>query len=127
MVHAVHVADTPSALWASDVVHSSKALAKPRGTSTWLTWPKGDLDETLFRRISGYEHKKVHQRLAHKRVMGTAQWFLDHPDFKAWLVRKRFSRLWCSGKIGSGKTMIAHRCSQISIVETLCSHRVFLL
>lgn len=58
----------------------------------------GELDETMLRRISTYEHEKVHQRLAHKRVMGTAQWFLDHPDFQAWLKEKKFSRLWCSGK-----------------------------
>jgi hypothetical protein len=57
-----------------------------------------DLDEAIFRRISTYDHVKVHQRLAYKRVIGTAQWFLDHPDFKAWLVEKKFSRLWCSGK-----------------------------
>ncbi|EEA22878.1 hypothetical protein EYB25_005646 [Talaromyces marneffei] len=107
MVHAVHVADTPSALTVTDIVHNSKSLAKPRGSSTSLTRPNGDLDESIFRRISTYEHEKVHQRLAHKRVMGTAQWFLDHPDFKAWLVEKKFSRLWCSGKIGSGKTTIA--------------------
>lgn len=58
----------------------------------------GDFDETILRRISTYEHEKVHQRLAYKRVMGTTQWFLDHPDFKAWLLEKKFSRLWCSGK-----------------------------
>ncbi|KAF7160640.1 hypothetical protein CNMCM6106_008062 [Aspergillus hiratsukae] len=108
VVHAVHLAETPSAVSVTDVVHSSMALSNPRGSSTWLTWQNDDLDDdTLFRRISTYEHEKVHRRLSRKRLMGTAQWFLDHPDFKAWLVEKKFSRLWCSGKIGSGKTIIA--------------------
>ncbi|KAF7179470.1 hypothetical protein CNMCM7691_008403 [Aspergillus felis] len=110
MVHAVHVADTvnlSSPPTKVPVVHSSKALSKSWRSSTWLTWQHGDLDEALFRRISAYEHEKVHRQLAHKRVVGTVQWFLDHPDFKAWLEEKKFSRLWCSGKIGSGKTMIA--------------------
>ncbi|KAF3398131.1 Ankyrin repeat domain-containing protein 50 [Penicillium rolfsii] len=107
MVHAVRVSDAPAALLVNDIVHSRRVLAKLRGSSTWLTKPNDDLDETIFKRISTYDHAKVHQRLAHKRVMGTAQWFLDHPDFKAWLIEKRLSRLWCSGKIGSGKTTIA--------------------
>ncbi|KAF7136772.1 hypothetical protein CNMCM5793_006241 [Aspergillus hiratsukae] len=108
VVHAVHLAETPSAMSVTDVVHSSKTLSKPRGPSTWLIWQTDDLDDdTLFRRISTYEHEKIHRRLSRKRLMGTAQWFLDHPDFEAWLVEKKFSRLWCSGKIGSGKTMIA--------------------
>ncbi|KAF7128361.1 hypothetical protein CNMCM5793_003091 [Aspergillus hiratsukae] len=108
VVHAVHLAETPSAVSVTDVVHSSKTLSKPRGPSTWLIWQTDDLDDdTLFRRISTYEHEKVHRRLSRKRLTGTAQWFLDHPDFKAWLVEKKFSRLWCSGKIGSGKTMTA--------------------
>ncbi|RHZ62633.1 hypothetical protein CDV55_106452 [Aspergillus turcosus] len=108
VVHAVHLAETPSAVSVTDVVHSSKTLSKLRGPSTWLIWQTDDLDDdTLFRRISTYEHEKIHRRLSRKRLMGTAQWFLDHPDFKAWLVERKFSRLWCSGKIGSGKTMIA--------------------
>ncbi|RHZ65526.1 uncharacterized protein CDV56_109049 [Aspergillus thermomutatus] len=99
VVHAVHVAETPSAVSVTDVVHSSKTLSKPRGSSTWLTWQNDDLDdETLFRRISTYEHGKVHRRLSRKRLMGTAQWFLDHCDFKVWLVEKKFSILWCSGQ-----------------------------
>ncbi|KAJ5556370.1 hypothetical protein N7494_000285 [Penicillium frequentans] len=63
--------------------------------------------ESLLERISGYNHEKVHQRLSGKRLAGTTRWLLNHPDFKAWFIEKRFPTLWCSGKIGSGKTMIA--------------------
>ncbi|KAL4943176.1 hypothetical protein BDV06DRAFT_211296 [Aspergillus oleicola] len=57
--------------------------------------------------ISSYDHERVHQRLLHKRLVGTTRWFLEHSDFKAWFTEKTVSSLWCSGKIGSGKTMIA--------------------
>ncbi|KAL4815086.1 hypothetical protein BDW67DRAFT_191748 [Aspergillus spinulosporus] len=58
-------------------------------------------------KISDYDHERVHQRLLHKRLVGTTEWFLGHPDFKAWFTEKTVTSLWCSGKIGSGKTMIA--------------------
>ncbi|KAJ5777337.1 hypothetical protein N7520_000583 [Penicillium odoratum] len=63
--------------------------------------------EGLLKRISSYDHERIHQRLSRKRLAGTTHWFLDHPDFQAWFTKKKVSSLWCSGKIGSGKTMIA--------------------
>ncbi|KAL7949484.1 ankyrin repeat-containing domain protein [Trichoderma barbatum] len=66
-----------------------------------------NIDEKLLRRISSYDHEKVQRKLSQKRLVGTTQWFLDHPDFAAWLAEKGPFNLWCSGKIGSGKTMIA--------------------
>lgn len=54
--------------------------------------------EGLLDRISTYDHEKIHQRLSRKRLAGTAHWFLNHPDFKAWLTEKKFPSLWCSGK-----------------------------
>lgn len=63
--------------------------------------------EGLVPQISSYDHERFHRRLSQKRLVGTTQWFLDHPHFKAWFVEKSNSSLWCSGKIGSGKTMIA--------------------
>ncbi|KAL4755783.1 uncharacterized protein BDW70DRAFT_167857 [Aspergillus foveolatus] len=61
----------------------------------------------LLAKISDYDHERVYQRLLHKRLVGTTQWFSHHSDFKAWFTEKTVSSLWCSGKIGSGKTMIA--------------------
>ncbi|KAL6905000.1 putative ankyrin repeat-containing protein [Trichoderma evansii] len=63
--------------------------------------------EELLEKMSNYEHKKVHWKLSQKRLHNTTQWFLDHPNFKEWFIEKKISSLWCSGKIGSGKTMIA--------------------
>ncbi|KAL2809886.1 hypothetical protein BJX63DRAFT_445035 [Aspergillus granulosus] len=57
--------------------------------------------------ISSYDHERTHQRLLQKRLVGTAQWFHDHSDFKEWFTGKTISSLWLSGKIGSGKTIIA--------------------
>ena len=88
---------------------------------------RDDDDNKIIERLSGYDHEKTHQRLSRKRLMGTTQWFLDHPYFKAWFTEKSSSSLWCSGRskpasfsniqfsmltgklliVGSGKTMIA--------------------
>ncbi|PLN76248.1 hypothetical protein BDW42DRAFT_188769 [Aspergillus taichungensis] len=65
------------------------------------------IDEALLSQITSYDHEKVHQRLAQKRLMGTTQWFLQSPDFQLWISGKATPFLWCSGKIGSGKTIIA--------------------
>ncbi|OQE25447.1 hypothetical protein PENSTE_c006G08700 [Penicillium steckii] len=63
--------------------------------------------EEILERMSSYDHERVHRRLSRKRLAGTTRWFIDHPEFRAWFIEKRISSLWCSGKIGSGKTMIA--------------------
>ncbi|KAJ5923674.1 hypothetical protein N7454_008919 [Penicillium verhagenii] len=65
-----------------------------------------EFDE-LLERISSYDYERDHQRLSRKRLAGTTDWFLHHPVFQAWFTEEKFSSLWCSGKIGSGKTMIA--------------------
>lgn len=52
----------------------------------------------LLPRISDYDEKNVHRRLLQKRLVGTTQWFLDHPNFKAWFTDRTISSLWCSGK-----------------------------
>ncbi|KAH8690924.1 hypothetical protein BGW36DRAFT_420317, partial [Talaromyces proteolyticus] len=63
--------------------------------------------EKLLERVSNYDPERTQRRLSSKRVIGTTQWFLDHPTFKEWFTDKSFPALWCSGKIGSGKTIIA--------------------
>ncbi|KAE8160965.1 hypothetical protein BDV40DRAFT_313437 [Aspergillus tamarii] len=87
VVHTTQVVDTPPALLDSKLT---------------IRGIEGELyvqsDETLVERISNYDHKRVHRRLSQKRLVGTTQWFLDHPDFKAWFTGKNVSSLWCSGK-----------------------------
>ncbi|KAI9035596.1 uncharacterized protein KD926_003200, partial [Aspergillus affinis] len=86
------------------VVHASHVVDTLPAGSISDDGPEGG---GLLERISKYDHEKIHRRLTRKRLTGTTHWFLDHPDFKAWFTEKRISSLWCSGKIGSGKTMIA--------------------
>ncbi|KAM0249501.1 hypothetical protein ACHAQJ_009049 [Trichoderma viride] len=74
------------------VVHASQVADTPPAEL--------DADEKLLEKISSYEHEKIHRQLSQKRLIGTTQWFLNHPDFIAWFTEKKFS-------IGSGKTMIA--------------------
>ncbi|KAL2789041.1 nucleoside phosphorylase domain-containing protein [Aspergillus keveii] len=63
--------------------------------------------KAILRNLSQYDHERVHRRLSHKRVANTTQWFIDHPDFQNWLLERSIRSLWCTGKIGSGKTIIA--------------------
>ncbi|KAE8384965.1 hypothetical protein BDV23DRAFT_176621 [Aspergillus alliaceus] len=93
VVHTSQVVDTPPAL--SDTHQNCECIVDVQN------------HEMLLERVSSYDHKRVHRRLSQKRLVGTTQWFLDQPDFKAWFSEKSVSSLWCSGKIGSGKTMIA--------------------
>ncbi|EHK25608.1 ankyrin repeat protein, partial [Trichoderma virens Gv29-8] len=95
-VHANQVSDTPAA----DLNVCSKFVTR----ATLIHYV---VDETLLERISSYDHNRIHRRLSRKRLVGTTQWFLNHPDFTAWIQGEENFNLWCSGKIGSGKTMIA--------------------
>ncbi|MCJ1384883.1 hypothetical protein MMC17_008001 [Xylographa soralifera] len=61
----------------------------------------------ILARVSLYGHEKVHRRLSNKRLKGSGNWFLEHADFQAWLNGLGNRYLWCSGIVGSGKTMIA--------------------
>ncbi|RFU72758.1 ankyrin repeat-containing [Trichoderma arundinaceum] len=104
VLHANQVVDTPPA----DLSVSSYIGDAPyRMKSTTSVILRENVDEDLIERISNYDHKKIHRKLSQKRLIGTTQWFLNHPDFQAWFTEKKVSSLWCSGKIGSGKTMIA--------------------
>ncbi|KAI9371409.1 purine and uridine phosphorylase [Aspergillus egyptiacus] len=82
--------------------------AQPKSSSWAIFRPHGlkGAEDVILRNLSQYDHEKVHRRLSHKRVEGTTQWFIEHPDFQDWL-NGRSPSLWCTGKIGSGKTLIA--------------------
>ncbi|KAJ5663805.1 hypothetical protein N7507_004536 [Penicillium longicatenatum] len=107
MVHASHVVDTlPAGSNVDGMLSVQPPFERKFPNSEIIQIDDQDITN-LFERISSYDHEEVHRRLSKKRLIGTTQWFLDHPDFKAWLTEKTISSLWCSGKIGSGKTMIA--------------------
>ncbi|RDW76415.1 uncharacterized protein DSM5745_06407 [Aspergillus mulundensis] len=68
---------------------------------------QSDSEKVIRKNLSSYDHEKVHRRLSHKRLTNTTQWFTKHPYFQAWFIESQFQYLWCTGKIGSGKTIIA--------------------
>ncbi|KAL2832103.1 hypothetical protein BDW59DRAFT_181441 [Aspergillus cavernicola] len=107
VVHTIQVMDTPLAC--SDVWSYHEKLPPGAKHTTGMTVRQNDVQDhgVLLARVSSYDHKRVHRRLVQKRLVGTTRWFLDHSDFKAWFTEKTISSLWCSGKIGSGKTIIA--------------------
>ncbi|KAE8145027.1 purine and uridine phosphorylase [Aspergillus avenaceus] len=107
VVHASHVVDTLPAGSISDVSYCREKPPSMKLPNSEIVRNYGQEGAGLLERISNYEHERIHQRLTRKRLTGTTHWFLDHPDFKAWFTEKRVSSLWCSGKIGSGKAMIA--------------------
>ncbi|PYI22891.1 purine and uridine phosphorylase [Aspergillus violaceofuscus CBS 115571] len=115
MIHTKQVVDMPSPSVALEL--AQYGLKAPVGTETYA----GEISKSLhidigqlLERISNYDHDKVHRRLAYKRLPGTTQWFLNHATFKSWLTGLDQSSLWCSGKIGSGKSIIA-----ASVVEVV--------
>ncbi|KAK2782894.1 hypothetical protein FQN52_000534 [Onygenales sp. PD_12] len=124
VIHPNQVVDVPPANSVTELSYHTNA-ARSEKSSTGLTlWQSHDqVDEWLFDRISSYDHDKIHRRLSDKRLIGSTQWFLDHPKFKAWFIEKTSPSLWCSGKIGSGKTIIAfikQLCGFLRLVSKPC-------
>ncbi|KGY15694.1 hypothetical protein PABG_11349 [Paracoccidioides brasiliensis Pb03] len=116
VVHAVQVMDEPTVGSSNDIYHyKNKGLRDMiRSQSLTVRQERDQLHDRLFDRLSDYDHNKVHRRLCHKRLLGTTVWFLDHPDFQEWSTGNTVSSLWWSGKIGSGKTVIA-----TSVIENM--------
>ncbi|KAK4161311.1 ankyrin repeat protein [Cladorrhinum sp. PSN259] len=42
-----------------------------------------------------------------RRVDGTCEWLMDHPNYRAWLEGSKSPLLWISGGPGKGKTMLS--------------------
>ncbi|PGH29263.1 hypothetical protein GX50_07978 [[Emmonsia] crescens] len=116
VVHANQVVNEPKAGSSSELYHYQNHNVREQKWSSSLTvsQSRDQIDDWLFERLSNYDQNKVHRRLLHKRLLGTTQWFLDHPHFKEWFTGNTTPTLWCSGKIGSGKTIVA-----TSVVEEL--------
>ncbi|EEH37856.2 ankyrin repeat domain-containing protein [Paracoccidioides lutzii Pb01] len=116
VIHAVQVVDEPTVGSSNDIYHyKNKDLRDMKWSQSLPVRQERDqLDDWLFDRHSDYDHNRVHRRLCHKRLLGTIVWFLDHPDFKKWSTGNTVSSLWCSERIGSGKTVIA-----TSVIENM--------
>ncbi|PWY81729.1 hypothetical protein BO94DRAFT_148466 [Aspergillus sclerotioniger CBS 115572] len=81
--------------------------SKDPHSTGWVSTTKPAFDEVFLERITPYDHERIHQRISRKRLVGTTQWFLNHSKFQAWFSDREYPFLWCSGKIGSGKSIIA--------------------
>ncbi|GIJ81640.1 hypothetical protein Asppvi_000139 [Aspergillus pseudoviridinutans] len=108
VIHTQQVVESPMITSAGES-HTDRAPfhRKLRSYMDWVVRSEPSFNETLLERITSYDHEKVHQRVSRKRLVGTTQWFMNHPDFQAWFSGKEYPCLWCSGKIGSGKSIIA--------------------
>ncbi|KAI0803901.1 hypothetical protein GGR55DRAFT_691487 [Xylaria sp. FL0064] len=56
--------------------------------------------------LSPYDHIKQLKQNQRKRYRDTAKWIFQAPEFGNWAEGLDTTLLWCSGKIGSGKTIV---------------------
>jgi len=51
--------------------------------------------------------RKHLQTIKGNRLQGTFEWIRESPNYKAWLVEDSVDRLWITGGLGVGKTMLS--------------------
>ena len=78
---------------------------------TLVTEPDRMADQ-IFARVAAPEpQEEFHAQCRAARVAGTCQWFLETHEFQSWRKRKRPTGargiLWCQGRPGIGKTILA--------------------
>ncbi|KAI1076442.1 hypothetical protein F5B20DRAFT_572881 [Whalleya microplaca] len=59
----------------------------------------------LLDKLSTYDYTRSLKQSQRKRYGDTASWLCQTPAFRRWVDGSSFPLLWCSGKIGSGKTI----------------------
>ncbi|OCK94501.1 uncharacterized protein K441DRAFT_636242, partial [Cenococcum geophilum 1.58] len=57
--------------------------------------------------ISKVDFEKVHDDIYAKKHGGTGAWLLQRTEFEGWLNSQQSSLLWCYGKPGAGKSVLA--------------------
>lgn len=62
--------------------------------------------QRLLESLSSHEYRTPFWEACKKRQRDTAEWIFAVPEFKRWYDGSGPSLLWCSGKIGSGKTVL---------------------
>ncbi|KAK4160352.1 NACHT domain protein [Cladorrhinum sp. PSN259] len=62
--------------------------------------------QRLLEFLSPHDHTTPFNLACAKRQNGTAEWIRTAPEFTRWYQGIGSSLLWCSGKIGSGKTIL---------------------
>lgn len=56
--------------------------------------------------LSKHDYLTPLKQSRRKRYSGTAQWLFETQEFDGWIAGANSPLLWCSGKIGSGKTIL---------------------
>ncbi|KAJ3537024.1 hypothetical protein NM208_g6478 [Fusarium decemcellulare] len=59
----------------------------------------------LLNALSTHDYIEPHKQYSKKRYNHTAEWLFELPEFQEW-ASGDVSVLWCSGKIGSGKSIV---------------------
>ena len=57
--------------------------------------------------IANIDYEEDHERISSKRHPGTGDWMIQKEEFQAWFKNPSSQLLWCYGKPGSGKTVLA--------------------
>ncbi|GKZ55137.1 hypothetical protein AnigIFM49718_011492 [Aspergillus niger] len=116
------VMETPTAALSLDWQIGNDSSRREPLSSNWVSKSKSAFDDDFLTRITCYDHERAHQRISRKRLLSTTQWFLDHPEFQAWFSNRAYPWLWCSGKIGSGKSVIASTAIEEARSKSLKPH-----
>ncbi|KAL5588270.1 hypothetical protein FOBRF1_014798 [Fusarium oxysporum] len=98
---------------------TSKATAEMRMLQ--LRGRKVDTDQRRYRslqELSSYNFAAALNIIRTKRHLGTAQWIFETQEFKEWMVLNNSAFLHVTGKIGSGKSVLAS-----SVVDKLFENR----
>ncbi|KAH7311613.1 hypothetical protein B0I35DRAFT_514361 [Stachybotrys elegans] len=63
--------------------------------------------QQLLDRLSTHDYRSPLNEACKKRHPETAEWIFSTAEFVGWRESKQSSVLWCSGKIGAGKTVLS--------------------
>ncbi|KAI1060020.1 hypothetical protein LB506_012623 [Fusarium annulatum] len=75
-------------------------------------------NQKLLDSLSSYDYIKPLKQARQKRYPKSAEWIFDTDEFKRWVNGNTPNLLWCSGKMGSGKSIIS-----ASVIDYLLTHR----
>ena len=66
-----------------------------------------DRRQLMLSKLTSIDFEATHKDISSRRVQDTGQWLLESPAYKSWHYKKSSCVLWCPGKPGAGKTMLA--------------------
>lgn len=64
------------------------------------------LQSTVRSNLSQISYVKPWKQAIKARVPGTAEWFQSEPDFQNWVNASTTTSIWCTGTLGTGKTVL---------------------